>query len=126
MMTTTVLKNILVGTGGSAMMAFFLFFVVSYEKTLTLTPYILAFNGALVGYRLVDSIREKLPSLRLYFVSAVSSIAVGLLIWVFIHFSARYFLGYSHLTQADTVLYIVVSGFMSYLGAKLAFRYFSL
>ncbi len=91
-------------------------------------PVFIAFNGAMTGYRLVEVLKTRISNVPLF--SFVLGVGTGALTFVAVNFVMNFtgpFMGNGFfLTIYDLFLYMAVSGITSYLGAKLAVRYFNL
>jgi len=120
----SILKSTLIGFGGSIIVAIFLTKIVSLEMMLGVMPWIIGFNGLLIGYRLVESTRPDLQRMKV--IALISGASGGLLIWFAFNIPVFHQTGSFILSISDLILYVVVSGGTSFLGAKLALRYFNI
>jgi len=123
-MTFPALKSILIGVGGSLILAVFCSTFIAIDKVLFILPLFIGFNGALTGYRLVEVMKNRI--LNVFLFSLVLGVGGGALTFVAVNFAVSY-MGNSFLLNIyDLFIYMAVSGITSYLGAKLAVRYFNL
>jgi hypothetical protein len=123
-MTLSVLKSVLVGLGGSLILTFFFSTFLAIEKILSLMPIILGFNGLVLGYGLVESLRARISNYGVF--SFVMGLGEGAAVFVAVKLIEKFMkIGFSP-TGYDLVVYILVSGITSILGARLAVRYFNL
>ncbi len=129
-MTITAVKSIFVGAGGSLILAAFCSTFIEIDKILFIMPLFIAFNGAMTGFRLVEVLKNEIRNVPLF--SFVLGSGCGALTFVAVNFAGSFmknsFLpnGILLLNISDLIIYVVVSGVTSYLGAKLAVRYFNL
>ena len=131
-MTIATLKSILIGVGGSMILAVFCSTFIAMDKILFILPVFIAFNGAMTGYRMVEVMKTRIKNLPLF--SFVLGIGGGALTFVAVNFALSYAMQSTWSLMGNTVLlnitdlfiYMTVSGITSYLGAKLAIRYFNL
>ncbi len=123
-MTKTALQSILTGAGGSLILAAFCTTFLTMEKVLFILPLFVAFNGALTGYRLVEVLKEKITNVPVF--SLVLGIGGGGATFVVVNFAGSATGQPVSLSLSDLEIYMAVSGITSYLGAKLAVRYFNL
>lgn len=123
-MTLTVLKSIFTGAGGSLILAVFCSTLLAIEKVLFILPLFISFNGALTGYRLVAVLKTKIINIPLF--SIVTGLGGGAATFVLVNFIGDAIRNPFSLALADLFVYMCVSGVTSYLGAKLAVRYFNL
>ena len=127
-MTIASLKSIFIGVGGSLILAVFCSTFIAVEKILFILPVFIAFNGAMTGYRLVEVLKTKILNVSLF--SFILGIGTGALTFIALNL-ALHFAGPIEgntflLNIYDLFIYMAVSGITSYLGAKLAVRYFKL
>jgi uncharacterized membrane protein len=123
-MTITAAKSIFMGVGGSLVLAVFCSTFIAIDKVLFIMPMFIAFNSAMTGYKLVESLKNRITNISLF--SFVLGVGGGALTFVAVNL-ARLFLRYaSPLDSYDLFVYVAVSGITSYLGARLAVRYFNL
>lgn len=110
--------------GGAIVLALFSTTFLTIEKALFITPLFLAFTGAMIGFQLVDSLRDQIHGRFVFpfIMGAGQGAGVFALIMVAGEISGENI----PVTGADLVIYIIVSGVTSYLGARLAARYFNL
>lgn len=123
-MTITALKSIFAGIGGSLVLAVFCSTFVAIDKILFILPFFIAFNGAMAGYRLVETLKHKISNIPLF--SSVMGTGGGAVTFVIVNFAGSVVQDPFSLTLYDLLIYMAVSGTTSYLGAKLAVRYFNL
>ena len=123
-MTIAAVKSIFIGVGGSLILAVFCSTFIALDKILFIIPLFIAFNGALTGYRLVEVLKNSIFNIPLF--SFVLGIGGGALTFVAINFMGAFIKNIFLLNITDLVIYMAVSGITSYLGAKLAVRYFNL
>ncbi len=123
-MTLSVLKSVFIGLGGSLVLTLFFSTFLSIEKVLFLMPAILGFNGLSLGYRLVETLNPRISKITLF--SFVMGLGQGSALFVAVNLIGTFIkIGFT-LTGYDLLVYIFVSGITSYLGARLAVRYFNL
>jgi len=87
-------------------------------------PVFIAFNGAMTGYRLVEVMKKKIMNISVF--SFVLGVGGGALTFIALNFAGSYVSNAFSLNLYDLFIYMTVSGITSYLGAKLAVRYFNL
>ena len=131
-MTSATLKSLFIGVGGSMILAVFCSTFIAMDKILFILPVFIAFNGAMTGYRLVEVLKTRIMNIPLF--SFVLGVGGGALTFVAVNFTINFtmqsswpFIGNTVvLNITDLFIYMTVSGITSYLGAKLAVRYFNL
>lgn len=123
-MTIATLKSIFIGVGGSLILAVFCSTFIAIDKILFLLPIFIAFNGAMTGYRLVEMLKNRIMNVSLF--SFVLGVGMGALTFVALNFAGSFMGNGFSLNIYDLFIYMAVSGITSYLGAKLAVRYFNL
>ena len=129
-MTIAAVKSIFVGVGGSLILAVFCLTFIDIDKILFIMPLFIAFNGAMTGYRLVEVLKNQIKSVPVF--SLVLGIGCGALTFVAVNFAGSFIKNGFFLNDVlllniyDLLIYMAVSGFTTYLGAKLAVRYFNL
>jgi len=123
-MTIPALKSIFIGVGGSLILAVFCSTFIRMDKILFLMPLFIAFNGAITGYRLVDALKNKIINISVF--SFVLGVGGGALTFVVLNVTGSFMQSFFSLTLYDLFVYMTISGITSYLGAKLAVRYFNL
>lgn len=127
-MTTAAIKSIFIGVGGSMILVIFCSTFLAMDKILFILPVFIAFNGAMTGYRMVEVLKNRIMNIPLF--SLVLGVGGGALTFVAVNFTMNYagsFIGDTFLLKiSDLFIYMAVSGITSYLGAKLAVRYFNL
>ncbi len=123
-MTLSVLKSIFIGLGGSLVLTIFFSTFLSIEKILFLMPAILGFNGLSLGYRLVETLNPRISKFTLF--PFVMGLGQGSALFVAVNLTGTFIKDGFTLTGIDLFVYIFVSGITSYLGARLAVRYFNL
>lgn len=135
-MTITAIKSIFIGVGGSLVLAIFCSTFLDLEKVLFIMPMFIAFNGAMTGYKLVEVLKNQIKNIPVF--SLVLGIGCGALTFVIINCAGSFIKSGDLLNNGflyhdglllninDLLIYMTVSGVTSYLGAKLAVRYFNL
>jgi hypothetical protein len=127
-MTIATLKSIFIGVGGSLILAVFFSTFIAMEKILFIFPLFIGFNEAMTGYRLVEVLKTRIRNVSLF--SFVLGVGTGALIFAAVNLAINYtgpIMGnIIFLDIYDLFVYMAVSGITSYLGAKLAVRYFNL
>lgn len=123
-MTLSVLKYVVIDLGGTLVLTLFFSTFLSIEKSLSLMPVIIGFNGLVLGYGLVEGLRSSISHYGMF--SFIMGVGTGAAVFVGVKWMAP-FAG-SGLVPAmdDLVIYGIVSGVTSFLGARLAVRYFNL
>lgn len=87
-------------------------------------PAILGFNGMALGYRLVETLNPRISKFNLF--SFVMGLGLGSAVFVGVNLTGIFIKRGFILTGYDLLVYLFVSGITSYLGARLAVRYFNL
>ena len=131
-MTIAAIKSIFIGVGGSLILAVFCSTFIATDKILFILPLFIAFNGAMTGYRLVEVLKDRIMNIPLF--SFVLVVGTGALTFIAVNFTMNYAVKVTGsfmdnafaLGITDLFIYMAVSGITSYLGAKLAVRYFNL
>ncbi len=123
-MTIAALKSIFIGVGGSLVLAVFCSTFIVLDKILFIMPFFIAFNGALTGYRLVEAMKTRINNIPVF--SFVLGVGQGAITFVALNFAGSFMRNAYSLSIYDLFIYMAVSGISSYLGAKLAVRYFNL
>ncbi len=131
-MTIATLKSLFIGVGGSMILAVFCSTFIAMDKILFILPVFIAFSGAMTGYRMVEVLKTRIMNIPLF--SFVLGVGGGALTFVAVNFTINFtmqsswpFIGNTVvLNITDLFIYMTVSGITSYLGAKLAVRYFNL
>ncbi len=123
-MTLATLKSIFIGVGGSLILAVFCSTFIALDKILFILPLFIGFNGAMTGYRMVEELKNRIINIPVF--SFVLGIGGGALTFVAINFAVSFMGSVFSLNIVDLFIYMAVSGITSYLGAKLAVRYFNL
>jgi hypothetical protein len=123
-MTIAALKSIFTGIGGSLILAGFCSTFLTMDKILFILPLFIAFNGAMTGYRLVEVLKEKIMNVPVF--SFVLGAGGGAATFAIVNFAGSMVPNPFSLTLSDLFIYMAISGITSYLGAKLAVRYFNL
>jgi len=123
-MTLASIKSLGSGIGGAVILALFATTFLTLEKALFITPLFLAFTGAMIGFQLVDSLRNRIKGRFIF--PFVMGAGQGAAVFVLVNFAGTIFGRIIPVTGIDLVIYILVSGITSYLGARLAARYFNL
>lgn len=121
-------KAIAIGVGGSLILALFCSTFIALDKILFILPVFIGFNGAMTGYKLVEVLKTRIMNISVF--SWVLGVGAGALTFVAVNFALKFvgpFMGTAYsLNIYDLFVYMGVSGLTSYLGAKLAVRYFNL
>lgn len=124
-MTLAAVKSLGSGIGGAIVLGLFASTIFTLEKAVSIMPLFLAFTGAMIGFQLVEILREHIRGSYLF--PFVMGCGQGAVVFSLVNISGPLTLGtYLGLTVADLVVYILVSGITSVLGARLAARYFNL
>lgn len=133
-MTLTALRSMGIGVGGSLILALFCTTFLPVHKVLALMPVLLGVNGLLSGYRILDHLKGRIRRIHLF--PAVMGLGEGAAVFLAMNFAGNTLAGNtfsltiagtpSLLNGWDLLLYLSVSGVTSYLGARLAARYFNL
>ncbi len=123
-MTIPALKSILMGVGGSLILAVFCSSFLAIGNVLFILPLFIGFNGAVTGYRLVEVMKDRISNVSLF--SFVLGVGGGALTFVTVNFAVSFIGNWFLLNLYDLVVYMAVSGITSYLGARLAAKYFNL
>ncbi|RLB97914.1 MAG: hypothetical protein DRH34_14570 [Deltaproteobacteria bacterium] len=127
-MTIATLKSIFIGVGGSIILAVFCSTFIAMDKILFILPLFIGFNGAMTGYRLVEVLKTRIRNVSLF--SFVLGVGTGALTFAAVNLAINFagpIMGDTlFLDIYDLFVYMAVSGITSYLGAKLAVRYFNL
>ncbi|MBT3176962.1 MAG: hypothetical protein HOG03_17720 [Desulfobacula sp.] len=123
-MTIAALKSIFIGVGGSLILAVFCSTFITLDKIIFIMPIFIAFSGAMTGYRLVEALKTKIMNIPVF--SFVLGVGGGALTFIALNFAGSYMSNGVLLNIYDLFIYMAVSGITSYLGAKLAVRYFNL
>lgn len=124
-MTFASIKSLGSGIGGAIVLALFATTFLTLDKAVFVLPLFLAFTGAMTGFQLVESLRETIRGRYLF--PLVMGCGQGAVVFCIVNISGPLAFGsYLGLTVTDLVVYILVSGITSVLGARLAARYFNL
>lgn len=123
-MTISALKSIFAGIGGSLLLAGFCTTFLPMGKVLFILPLFIAFNGAMTGYRLVEVMKSRIASIPVF--TFILGVGGGAVTFTLVNFAGSMVQEPFSLTLIDLFVYMAVSGITSYLGAKLAVRYFNL
>jgi len=127
-MTLAAIKSIFIGVGGSMILAVFCSTFIAMEKILFILPLFIGFNGAMTGYRLVEVLKTRILNVSLF--SFVLGVGTGALTFAAVNLAINFagpIMGDTFFLDIyDLFIYMAVSGITSYLGAKLAVRYFNL
>lgn len=123
-MTRASIKSVAGGTGGAIVLALFFTTFLTVDKVVFIMPLFLAFTGAMTGYQLVDTLRQGIRG-RFLFPFAMGA-GQGAVVFILVAFMGPLAGSLAAMTLADLAVYILVSGITSYLGARLAARYFNL
>ncbi|MCP3875834.1 MAG: hypothetical protein GY699_22110 [Desulfobacteraceae bacterium] len=123
-MTMAALKSVFIGVGGSLVLAVFCSIFITMDKVLFGFPFFIAFNGAMTGYRLVEVFKIQIKNVSVF--SFVLGLGGGAATFVIVNFAGSFMRNSFSLSIYELFTYMAVSGITSYLGAKLAVRYFNL
>lgn len=123
-MTLSAIKSILSGVGGTFVLAAFCLTFITIEKVLFILPLFIAFNGAMTGFRVVEIMRNRIESPGLF--SFVLGAGGGAATFIIVNMAGRFMESPFQLGLTDMAIYIIFSAVTSYLGARLAYRYFNL
>jgi len=124
-MTHASIKSLASGIGGAIVLGLFASTFLTVEKAVFIMPLFLAFTGAMIGFQLVEILREHIRGRYLF--PFVMGCGQGAVVFSIVNISGPLALGtYLGLSVADLIVYIAVSGITSVLGARLAARYFNL
>ncbi|MCK5837592.1 MAG: hypothetical protein KAH09_10030 [Desulfobacula sp.] len=123
-MTVSALKSVFAGIGGSLLLVGFCSTFLPMDKTLFFLPFFIAFNSAMAGYRLVEVLKNKIFNIPVF--SSVLGVGGGGVTFTIVNFAGTVLQESVPLSMVDLLIYMTVSGITSYLGAKLAVRYFNL
>jgi|GEM_PF-595508 hypothetical protein len=124
-MTFAGVKSLGSGIGGALVLGLFTTTFLTVEKAVFIMPLFLAFTGAMVGFQLKEILRDNIRGRYVFFFAM--GCGQGALVFAIVAISGFLTLGADlGLTLADLVVYSVVSGITSVLGARLAARYFNL
>ncbi|MFO7748949.1 MAG: hypothetical protein R6V54_02525 [Desulfobacteraceae bacterium] len=123
-MTIASFKAMLIGAGGSLILAVFCSTFLVLEKVAAVMPLFVAFNGAITGYRLVETVKTPRAGAGLF--PFVVGAGTGALTFEAAHLGVLFLEKGFLLNSFDLLVYVVVSGCTGYLGARLAVRYFNL
>lgn len=123
-MTAASIKSLGSGIGGAMVLTLFATTFLTIDKAVFIIPLFLAFTGAMIGFQLVDTLRERIKGKFVFpfVMGAGQGAAVFAMANIALHMAGRYLL----LSAGDLCIYIIVSGITCYLGARLAVRYFKL
>ena len=123
-MTLISIKSILAGGFGSVILGLFCTLFISLEKVLAIMPLFIAFNGCLIGFRLVEALKDRTGQVTIF--CFVMGIGGGAVAFSVVNLSGRLMNNPFGLNFTDLFVYLLLSGITSVLGAKLAVRYFNL
>jgi hypothetical protein len=116
--------SILIGVVGTALLVLFLTFLIESVQTLNFIPWIIAFNSAMTGYSLLDKTRDRLKRKEISSVCAgVLTVTISFIVLNLIFMLSN---GEYLLTIWDLLLFLVLGGACSELGAILAIKYLNL
>ncbi|HCY88064.1 MAG TPA: hypothetical protein DHV36_23205 [Desulfobacteraceae bacterium] len=123
-MTLASIKSLAAGIGGVVVLALFCTTFLTVDKVVFIIPVFVAFTGAMTGFQLVDSLRENIRGRYLF--PLVMGVGQGAAVFALIRIAAPLSGALILLTATDLLIYMIVSGITSILGARLAARYFNL
>jgi hypothetical protein len=118
------LKASLTGVGGTLVVVLFLTGLIPVSRLSAVLPWVVGFNGALAGYRLVEFLKG--GPFHKKAVSFLPGMITGALAWCSLNISFFYGVGAFIFSTEELLLHTVISGFTGYLGAGLASRYLDL
>ena len=124
MMTFTAVKSIAVGVGGAVILTAFCSTFMTVDKVLVMVPFLVGLNGLFSGYRMVEKLKDQASRFKLFVFAA--GLLEGALIFFALNFLGGQMETVFFLTGLDLLIYILIAGSTSYLGALLAIRYFNL
>lgn len=118
------IKSLGSGIGGAVILALFATTFLTIDKAVFIIPLFLAFTGAMIGFQLVQTLREKIKGKFVFpfVMGAGQGAAVFAMANIVLPKAGHHML----LSAGDLFIYIIVSGIACYLGARLAARYFNL
>ena len=122
--TTKSIKSILAGIGGTLILSMFCTTFIALEKVLFFIPFFIAFNGAMTGFKLVEVMKTRIRNVSFY--SFMMGIGGGAATFAIVNITGRLIDDPFNLGFTDMSIYIIISGVTSYLGTRLAIRYFNL
>ncbi|MCP3924162.1 MAG: hypothetical protein GY714_16400 [Desulfobacterales bacterium] len=122
-MIRNVLSPLFSGVGGSLVLGIFCSTFMITDKIIAIMPLFIAFNSAITGYRIVENLNSQVGKLHL--LTFIFGVAGGALTFAAVNFMIFFVDNTIILNIYDLSKYIVVSGISTYLGAKLAVRYFN-
>jgi len=117
-------KAILIGVGGSLLLILFLSTILHVSSVRAYIPWIIAFNGAMSGYSLVDKTRDTVRRKKLTSAMIGAAIA-GITILMMVVMSTLY-IGENLLTLNDVIFFLLGGVIGSELGTLLGVKYFKL
>ncbi len=123
-MTFASIKSLGSGIGGAIILALFGMTFLTLDKVVFIMPLFLAFTGAMIGFQLVDTLRENIQGRFLF--PFVMGAGQGAAVFALINITGPLAGSYITLTFGKLLVYILISGITSVLGARLAARYFNL
>ena len=115
---------VLSGVVGCMLLVVFFSALMRLETLVTVVPWIMAFNAAMVGYGLLDQLRERLPRPRLG--GAAAGLATGLLSYAALNLLSLYGVGFMIFGLLYLLIFAGVGIAFGFLGAILAVKYFKL
>ena len=122
-MTLSSVRSMGAGIGGVIVLALFCSTFMAMEKVMFILPLFMGFAGAMTGFGLVDILREQIHG-RFVF-PLVMGVGQGAVVFCIVSFVLPRLGSLFPLSLADLIVYMVVSGITSVLGARLAVRYFN-
>lgn len=123
-MTRASIKSLASGIGGVVVLALFCATFLTVDKVMFILPVFVAFTGAMTGFQLVDSLRDRIRGRYLF--PLVMGAGQGAAVFALVGLAGPVAGSGIFLTMADLLIYTLVSGVTSILGAGLAARYFNL
>ncbi len=123
-MTLSSAKSMGAGIGGIIVLALFCSTFMAMEKVMFILPLFIGFAGAMTGFQLVDLLRDQIQGWFIF--PLVMGAGQGAAVFCIVSFVLPRLGSLFPLSLADLIVYMVVSGITSVLGARLAVRYFNL
>lgn len=119
------LKSTLIGTGGTVVVAMFLMTVLPLEAAFTPMPWVIAFTGALTGFRCIEMLKT-VPMKGFKRLGCLTGMLAGGLAWTALNVIGFHATGFIILTPADLLICSTISGVTGCLGSMLALRHYHL